>query len=108
MIFHFDLVRLDRQGWKWKPWTLPEFKTICARFDEGMDSHSWPTVYLTNHDNPRSVSHFGDDSPEYRIRSAKLLVTFQLTSKGTPFIYQGDELGMTNYPFTNIEEFDDI
>jgi oligo-1,6-glucosidase len=108
MIFHFDLVRLDRQGWKWKPWTLPEFKAICARFDQGMDSHCWPTVYLTNHDNPRSVSHFGDDSPEYRIRAAKLLATFQLTSKGTPFIYQGDELGMTNYPFTNIEEFDDI
>jgi oligo-1,6-glucosidase len=108
MIFHFDLVRLDRHGWKWKPWTLPEFKAICTRFDRGMDSHCWPTVYLTNHDNPRTVSHFGDDSPEYRIRSAKLLATFQLTSKGTPFIYQGDELGMTNYPFTNIEEFDDI
>jgi glycosidase len=66
MIFHFDLVRLDRQGWRWKPWTLPEFKAICARFDEGLDCHSWPTVYLTNHDNPRSVSHFCDDSPEPR------------------------------------------
>ena len=108
MIFHFDLVRLDSQGWRWKPWTLPEFKAICARFNEGLDAHSWPTVYLTNHDNPRSVSHFGDDSPEYRILSAKLLATFQLTSKGTPFIYQGDELGMTNYPFASIEEFDDI
>jgi hypothetical protein len=69
MIFHFDLVRLDCQGWRWKPWTLPEFKAICARFNEGLDAHSWPTVYLTNHDNPRSVSHFGDDSPEYRILS---------------------------------------
>jgi oligo-1,6-glucosidase len=108
MIFHFDLVRLDRQGWRRKPWTLPEFKAICARFDKELDTHSWPTVYLTNHDNPRSVSHFGDDSPAYRIVSAKLLATFQLTSKGTPFVYQGDELGMTNYPFANIEEFDDI
>ena len=108
MIFHFDLVRLDRQGWRWRPWSLPEFKAICARFNEGLDCHSWPTVYLTNHDNPRSVSHFGDDSSEYRIRSAKLLATFQLTSKGTAFIYQGDEFGMTNYPFANIEEFDDI
>jgi len=108
MIFHFDLVRFDRQGWRCKPWTLPEFKAICTRFNEGLDCHSWPTVYLTNHDNPRSVSHFGDDSPEYRVRSAKLLATFQLTSKGTLFIYQGDELGMTNYPFTGIEQFDDI
>jgi oligo-1,6-glucosidase len=108
MIFHFDLVRLDAQGWKRKPWTLPEFKAVCARFNEGLDAHRWPTVYLTNHDNPRSVSHFGDDSPEYRMLSAKLLATFQLTSKGTPFIYQGDELGMTNYPFASIEEFDDI
>jgi len=108
MIFLFDLVRLDRQGWRWKPWTLPEFKAICTRFDQGLDCHSWPTVYLANHDNPRSVSHFGDDSSEYRILSAKLLATFQMTSKGTPFIYQGDELGMTNYPFARIEEFDDI
>jgi oligo-1,6-glucosidase len=108
MIFHFDLVRLDRQGWRWKPWTLAEFKAICTRFNEGLDYHNWPTVYLTNHDNPRSVSHFGDDSPEYRVLSAKLLATFQMTSKGTLFIYQGDELGMTNYPFTGIEQFDDI
>ena len=108
MIFHFDLVRLDRQGWRWKPWTLPELKAICARFDKGLDSHSWPTAYLTNHDNPRTVSHFGDDSPEYRIPSAKALATMLLTSKGTPFIYQGDELGMTNYPFASIEEYDDI
>ena len=108
MIFHFDLVRLDRQGWRWKPWTLPEFKAICRRFNQGLDYHNWPTAYLTNHDNPRSVSHFGDDSPEYRVLSAKLLATFQMTSKGTLFIYQGDELGMTNYPFTGIEQFDDI
>jgi oligo-1,6-glucosidase len=108
MIFHFDVVRLDRQGWRWKPWTLPELKAICARFDKGLDSHSWPTVYLTNHDNPRTVSHFGDDSREYRIPSSKTLATMLLTSKGTPFIYQGDELGMTNYPFTSIEEYDDI
>jgi oligo-1,6-glucosidase len=108
MIFHFDLVRIDRQGWRWKPWTLPAFKAICQRFNDRLDRHSWPTVYLANHDNPRAVSHFGDDSAEHRIRSAKLLATFQLTSKGTPFIYQGDELGMTNYPFSRIEEFDDI
>jgi oligo-1,6-glucosidase len=108
MIFHFDLVRLDRDGWRWKPWTLPEFKAICKRFAQGLDVHSWLTVYLSNHDSPRPVSHFGDDSPEYRIPSAKMLATLLLTSKGTPFIYQGDELGMTNYHFTGIEQFDDI
>jgi oligo-1,6-glucosidase len=109
MIFHFDVVRLDRgEAWRWKPWTLPDLKAIYSRFDKGLDVHSWHTVFLSNHDNPRAVSHFGDDSPEYRVPSAKALATMLLTLKGTPFIYQGDELGMTNYPFTRIEEFDDI
>jgi oligo-1,6-glucosidase len=109
MIFHFDVVRLDRgEAWRWKPWTLPDLKAIYSRFDKGLDAHSWHTVFLSNHDNPRAVSHFGDDSPEYRVPAAKLLATMLLTLKGTPFIYQGDELGMTNYPFRRIEEFDDI
>ena len=109
MIFHFDVVRLDRGvAWRWKPWTLPDLKAIYSRFDKGLDVHSWHTVFLSNHDNPRAVSHFGDDSPEYRVPSAKLLATMLLTLKGTPFIYQGDELGMTNYPFTRVDEFDDI
>jgi oligo-1,6-glucosidase len=109
MIFHFDVVRLDRgEAWRWKPWTLPDVKAIYDRFDKGLDAHCWQTVFLSNHDNPRAVSHFGDDSPEFRVPSAKLLATMLLTMKGTPFIYQGDELGMTNYPFRSIEEFDDI
>jgi oligo-1,6-glucosidase len=109
MIFHFDVVRLDRGlGWRWKPWTLPELKAIYTRFDTGLNVHSWSTVFLSNHDNPRTVSHFGDDSPRFRASSAKMLATMLLTLKGTPFIYQGDELGMTNYPFKQIEEFDDI
>jgi oligo-1,6-glucosidase len=109
MIFHFDVVRLDRgEAWRWKPWTLPDLKAIYSRFDKGLDAHSWQTVFLSNHDNPRAVSHFGDDSLEYRVPSAKVLATMLLTLKGTPFIYQGDELGMTNYPFSRIEEFDDI
>jgi len=109
MIFHFDVVRLDRAlGWRWKPWTLPELKAIYTRFDKGLDVHSWNTVFLSNHDNPRVVSHFGDDSPQYRVASAKALATMLLTLKGTPFVYQGDELGMTNYPFAKIEDFDDI
>ncbi|MBV8375989.1 MAG: alpha-glucosidase [Verrucomicrobia bacterium] len=108
MIFHFDVVRLNRQGWRWKPWTLPELKAIYARFDRELDLNNWQTVFLSNHDNPRPVSSFGDGSVMYRERSAKVLATMLLTLKGTPFIYQGDELGMINYPFSKIEDFDDI
>ena len=108
MILHFDAVRLNRDGWRWKPWTLPDLKAIYSRFDRELDNHSWSTLFLSNHDNPRPVSSFGDDSPAYRLPSAKVLATMLLTLKGTPFIYQGDELGMTNYPFSRIEEFDDI
>jgi oligo-1,6-glucosidase len=108
MIFHFDAVRLNRNGWRWKPWTLTDLKAIYARFDRELEATCWQTVFLSNHDNPRSVSSFGDDSKSYRIPSAKVLATMLLTLKGTPFIYQGDELGMTNYPFTKIEQFDDI
>ena len=70
--------------------------------------HSWNTIFLSNHDNPRVVSAFGNDSPAYRAASAKALATMLLTLKGTPFVYQGDELGMTNYPFTSIDHYDDI
>jgi oligo-1,6-glucosidase len=108
MIFNFDGVRLNRQGRLWRAWTLPELKAVYTRQDRELDVHSWNTIFLSNHDNPRLVSAFGDDSPAYRVASAKLLATMLLTLKGTAFIYQGDELGMTNYPFSKIEDFDDI
>lgn len=108
MIFNFDAVRINRDGKQWKSWALPDFKAIYARHAAGLDQHSWDTVFLSNHDNPRLVSSFGDDSPAYRVPSAKLLATMILTLRGTPFLYQGDELGMTNYPFRSISEFDDI
>jgi len=108
MIFNFDVVRLNRDGRKWRNWNLPEMKAVYTTQDKALDVHSWNTIFLSNHDNPRVVSTFGDDSPGFRVPSAKLLATMLLTLKGTPFIYQGDELGMTNYPFTHIEEFDDI
>ncbi|HEY4900903.1 MAG TPA: alpha-glucosidase [Terriglobales bacterium] len=108
MIFNFDAVRLNRNGDAWRDWTLPELKAIYTNLDQTSDVHMWNTVFLSNHDNPRVVSAFGDDSPAYRPASAKVLATMLLTLKGTPFIYQGDELGMTNYPFTSIEQCDDI
>lgn len=108
MIFNFDAVRLDQQNGRWRDWTLPELKAIYTQQDRGLDAHSWNTVFLSNHDNPRIVSAFGDDSFAYRVPSAKVLATMLLTLKGTPFVYQGDELGMTDYPFKRIEDFDDI
>ncbi len=108
MIFNFDAVRLNRDGRNWRAWQLPELKAIYTRQDRALDRHSWNTVFLANHDNPRLVSSFGDDSPDYRVPSAKLLATMLLTLKGTAYLYQGDELGMTNYPFRTIAEYDDI
>ena len=108
MIFNFDAVRLDQDNGVPRKWTLPELKAIYDGQDARLDVHSWNTVFLSNHDNPRLVSSFGDDSTANRADSAKLLATMLLTLKGTPFVYQGDELGMTNYPFKGVEDFDDI
>ena len=108
VIFNFDAVRINRDGKQWKSWTLPELKAIYDSHARELDTHSWDTVFLSNHDNPRLVSSFGNDSPEYRAASAKLLEAMLLTLRGTPFIYQGDELGMTNYPFKGIDEYNDI
>jgi oligo-1,6-glucosidase len=108
MIFNFDSVRLNRDGRNWRPWSLVELKAIYTRQDRALGKHSWNTIFLANHDNPRLVSAFGDDAPEFRVLSAKLLATMLLTLKGTAYLYQGDELGMTNYPFRSIEEYNDI
>ncbi|WP_255312330.1 alpha-amylase family glycosyl hydrolase, partial [Zymomonas mobilis] len=72
--------------------------------DNSFDDHpaTWPVVWLEDHDYPRSVSRFGSQLPEYRDRSAKLLATMMLSLRGTPFIYQGQEIGMTNFPFRSI------
>lgn len=108
MIFNFDAARINRDGSQAKAWTLPAFKAIYTKHAESLDTHSWDTVFLSNHDIPRVVSSFGSDSDAYRVDSAKLITTMLLTMRGTPFFYQGDELGMTNYPFEKIEDFDDI
>ena len=109
-VFHFGTVSVDRQEnwWKWRPYQLPELKKLFTRYDEIYENHSWNTLFMSNHDVPRIVSRYGDDSPEHRSNCAKLFATMLLTLKGTPFIYQGDEIGMTNYPFTDISQFKDI
>ncbi|MEI9906400.1 MAG: alpha-glucosidase [Asticcacaulis sp.] len=109
MVFQFDAVDIDRApGGQWQPWRLQDFKAIFTRHDQAFDRHCWPTVFLSNHDNPRIVSRYGDDSPEFREKSAMLFVMLLLTMKGTPFLYQGDELGLTNYPFEHVTQFDDV
>ncbi|RVD30984.1 alpha-glucosidase [Mesorhizobium sp. M4B.F.Ca.ET.017.02.2.1] len=108
MLISFDVVRLDRNGWRKTDWNLPAFKAVYSRLDRTIGASGWNAIFLSNHDNPRAVSHFGDDTPAFRVKSAKALATLVLTLRGTPFIYQGEELGMTNFPFRHVEEFDDI
>jgi oligo-1,6-glucosidase len=114
MIYHFDhaVPREEHRFLDPAPeFTLPELKAIFAKWntalDNGPDAPGWQNIYFGNHDNPRVLSRFGD--PErFRYESATLLATVLLTQRGTPSLYQGDELGMSNCPFTSIEEFDDI
>ena len=110
LVFNFDAIRVNRgEGYTERKWELPELKSIYDRHAQVLTKTDWDTVFLSNHDNPRLVSNFGDDStPEFRASSAKLLETMLLTLRGTPFLYQGDELGMTNYPFERVDQFNDI
>jgi oligo-1,6-glucosidase len=110
MVFNFDAVRINRgEHYSEQKWTLPEFKAIYANHARDLSKTDWDTVFLSNHDNPRLVSNFGDTSTaDARVHSAKLLETMLLTLRGTTFLYQGDELGMTNYPFTQLDQFNDI
>jgi len=111
MIFNFDVIKLGRSDFgpsQLGAWSLPELKAIYDAHATLLTKHDWDTVFLSNHDNPRIVSTFGDDSPAMRVASAKLFETMILTLRGTPFLYEGDELGMTNYPFKKLEDYDDI
>ncbi len=111
MIFNFDAALLRHPDFgtpQLGPWSLPELKAIYDSHATVLTKHDWDTVFLSNHDSPRLVSTFGDDSPAMRASSAKLLETMILTLRGTPFIYQGDELGMTNYPFKTLADYQDI
>lgn len=111
MIFNFDAINLGRSDFGVSPlgaFSLPELKAIYDDHARVLTKHDWDTVFLSNHDNPRIVSTFGDDSPAMRIPSAKLLETMILTLRGTPFLFEGDELGMANYPFKTLADYDDI
>ncbi len=83
-------------------------KSIVSRWDEKFAGKGWNTVYFTNHDQSRAVSRYGNDDPAYREASAKMLYTFLLTQRATPYIYNGDEIGMTNIRFTRVEQYNDL
>jgi len=110
MVFQFEHVRLDHAGSKWDTrfLDLRELKASLGRWQEGLAESGWNSLYWNNHDQPRAVSRFGDDSPAHRVRSAKALATVLHLHRGTPFVYQGEELGMTNVPFASVEDFRDL
>lgn len=109
MVFHFEHMQVDRGATKWdvRPFEMPALRQCLARWQEGLAESGWNSLYWDNHDQPRVVSRWGDDG-ECRVESAKLLATILHLQRGTPYLYQGDELGMTNYPFTSVAEFNDI
>ena len=111
MIFDFDLAWIDRGERDGYPapraWSLSEMKQIVQRWNEALTPEGWTCNYLGNHDLPRMVSRFGNDE-RFRRRSTKLLATLICTLRGTPTLYQGDELGMTNVPFRSIDDYRDV
>ena len=110
MIYHFDHAVPRDEACFGKPapeFTLAELKGIFARWDAAVGTSGWQNIYFGNHDNPRVLSRFGG-SGTYQTQAAKMLAAVLLTQRGTPCIFQGDELGMTNCPFESVAEFDDI
>jgi oligo-1,6-glucosidase len=110
MVFQFEHMGVgDSEEGKWSdsPWELNELKEILSRWQNGLEEVGWNSLYWNNHDQPRVVSRFGNDG-RYRVESAKMLATLLHMMKGTPYIYQGEELGMTNCEFASVHEFNDI
>jgi oligo-1,6-glucosidase len=109
MVFQFQHVQLDIGTDKFhlRPLHLPDLKASLAAWQTGLAGRGWNSLYWGNHDQPRAVSRFGDDGA-YRVASAKTLATVLHLHQGTPYVYQGDELGMVNAPFAAIGDFRDI
>ncbi|MET7297429.1 alpha-glucosidase [Embleya sp. NPDC005575] len=110
MVFQFEHVGLDfgRSKFDVRPLRLTDLKTSLGRWQTGLAEVGWNSLYWNNHDQPRIVSRFGDDGPEHRVRSATMLATVLHLHRGTPYVYQGEELGMTNAPFATFEDVHDI
>ncbi|MFE3846453.1 alpha-glucosidase [Flavobacterium sp. LB3P45] len=105
MAYHFESVDIGKHL---KDFGLVKYKEIFSRYDEAFKNKGWLSIFLANHDQPRMVSKFGNDTPEFREISSKMLSTFVMTMRGTPYYYYGDELGMDNIRFNSIEDYKDV
>ena len=111
MVFHFEHVSLGEKvngKWTHKRVPLRELRGILNKWQTGLEGKAWNSLYWDNHDQPRAVSRFGNDSPLYREVSAKMLAICLHMMKGTPYIYQGEEIGMTNPYFDRLEDYRDV
>ncbi|RFU68988.1 alpha-glucosidase [Peribacillus saganii] len=111
MVFHFEHVGLgDGKFGKWDPkaWKLTELKEIFTKWQKGLETEGWNSLYWSNHDQPRAISRWGNDSEEFREISGKMLATCLHMLQGSPYIYQGEEIGMTNVKFNSISDYRDI
>lgn len=112
MVFQFEHIGLDEQPgkpkWDTQPLDFIKLKQVFTKWQMALDEDGWNSLFWNNHDIPRVVSSLGDDSPQYRKVSAKMFATFIHFLKGTPYIYQGEEIGLTNTSVSSIEEVDDI
>ncbi|HUG33525.1 MAG TPA: alpha-glucosidase [Anaerolineales bacterium] len=112
MVFQFEHMGLDsttREDSRWssKPMQLTDLKRVMSRWQKDLENRAWNSIYLANHDQPRAVSRFGNDR-QFRLESAKMLATFIHLLQGTPYVYQGEEIGMTNVAFESIEDYRDV
>lgn len=111
MVFQFEHMDLDggeKFKWSTKPMPLVPLKENLSKWQKGLDGVAWNSLYFCNHDQPRIVSRLGDDSDAYRELSAKCIATCLHMMQGTPYVYQGEELGMTNTVFNTVDDFRDL
>lgn len=105
MAYHFESVDIGKHV---KDFGLVKYKEIFSRYDKTFKDKGWLSIFLANHDQPRMVSKFGNDRPEFREISSKMLSTFLMSMRGTPYYYHGDELGMINIRFDSIDDYHDV
>ncbi|WP_367300898.1 glycoside hydrolase family 13 protein [Leuconostoc carnosum] len=113
MVFQFEHVEIDNSPeglgkWSDERFKLVDLKRILSKWQSALDGKAWNSLYWNNHDRPRVVSRFGNDSDEYREKSAKMLAVTLHFMQGTPYIYQGEEIGMTNIALSSIDHYQDI
>ncbi|QBE60422.1 alpha-glucosidase [Limosilactobacillus fermentum] len=114
MVFEFEHVGLDGNDnpalgkWSDKKVSLPELRDNLVKWQTQLNGKAWNSLYWNNHDQPRVVSRFGNDDPKYRVVSAKMLATILYCLQGTPYIYAGEELGMTNTTFNSLSDYRDL